>query len=214
VSDDERDQDKRVYWEKVTAIATVATLIMSTLIGFFGVYLGSKAVRLSGEVASAQMRPLLQGERVWYGAGGGTGFTIENNGFGPLHIRQSVYVRFDDKGAVEESLVIGPETNAEDILSFLKLKVFINDKRITVGVPSIGTALGVDRKMPIIQVGDNQKRIQFFHALNEKSFERAVRNLGVCIVYDALDKRRQLFSEKGACEALKITKRKIRLKKS
>lgn len=214
MSDDDKRLDENVYWEKVTAIATVGTLIATTITSLVGIYLGYTAIKLSGEVASAQMRPILQAERVWYGAGGDSGFVIENNGFGPSRIRQSVYVHFDEAGNVAERLILAPTTSADDILGFLKLDAFVNDSRVTVGVPSVGASLGVDKTVPIIQIAEHQQRSQFFKAQNRESFERAIRDLGVCIVYEALDKRRQLFSEKGACEALKITTRRFRLNRS
>ena len=211
---EEAELDENVYWEKVTAIATVGALIVSTLIGLLGIYLGSQAIKLSGQVASAQMRPLLQGERVWFGPGGNSSFTIENNGFGPLEIHQSIYAHFNEDGTVGETIVIRENTTADDLLVFMKLQNFVNDSRVVVGVPSIGSVIGVDKEVAVIQIAEHQQRSQFFKAQNKDAFDNAVRRLGVCIVYDALDKRRQLFSEKGTCKALGITKRKIRLRKS
>jgi len=213
VTDKNDGLDENVFWEKVMAIATVATLITSTLIGFFGIYLGSKAIKLSAEVASAQMRPLLQGEQIWLGEDGASSFTIENNGFGPLQIRQSVYVYFDTDGKIEKTLVLKPKTSSDDILEFLGLSAFINDGRVRVGVPSVGTALGVDKKIPIVQISEHQQSSQFFRGQNKKTFDRAIHKLGVCIVYEALDSRRQLFSERSTCELLRITERKFKLKK-
>jgi len=195
------------------ALATVAALVMSTLVGLIGILLGSKAIKLSGEVASAQMRPLLQSERVWFGPGGDSSFTIENNGFGPLVIRQSVYVIFDEEGEIGETFVLEPDSDADDIINFLKLSAFMNDGRVSVGVPAIGSTLGIDKKLQIIRIAEHQQRSQFFRAQNKQALDQAVRKLGVCIVYDALDKRRQIFSAKGACEALKITRDEFRLKK-
>lgn len=206
--------DENVYWEKVTALATVAALFVSAFIGLLGIYLGSKAIKLSGAVASAQMRPLLQAERVWFGPGGDSGFTIENNGFGPLEIHQSIYAHFKEDGTVGETLVLREDTTADDVLVFLKLQGFVNDSRVVAGVPSIGSVIGVDKEVAVIQIAEHQQRSQFFKSQNKDAFENAVRRLGICIVYDALDKRRQLFSERGACKALNITKRKIRLRKS
>lgn len=210
---DDKEISEKVFWEKVTALATIGTLIASTFIGIFGVFLGARAIKLSGEVASAQMRPLLHGERVWFGAGGDSHFTIANNGFGPLHVKQSIYVHFDDKNQVADSFVLAPQTSSDDILEFLKLTAFTNDGRVTVGVPSVGSTLGAGSDLPIIRVSEHQQRSQFFRAQNKDAFDKAIRHLGVCIVYDALDKRRQLFSERGACETLKITKGRIRLRK-
>ncbi len=96
-------------WQKAAAIATVLTLVSSTLIGGYGVFLGSRALEAATSFESLKVRPLFEYTYSTWMEGGAT-VSFTNLGFGPGVIKdvtayyenavgQAVWFSYGSKGA-------------------------------------------------------------------------------------------------------------------
>lgn len=175
-----------VNWEKVNAVATAGTLLVSILIGGLGVFLGYKALTLATEMESLKIRPILVEEH------GYRQIKIVNAGFGPAGIK-SFSARFRNRDGEYVWLRYSDSANGYNMWDYLEIRG-VNDglsygQSTLVNFPWIGAVYGPNEVFNVLRTPDYDSLPTEWQDKYLDRVKYVYSNLRVCITYESLDEK-------------------------
>lgn len=193
----------RHNWEKASAIATVLTLISSTFLGAYGVYLGQRSISQSARIESAKIQPLLQ-----FASRHGPVEEIifENIGFGPAIIEGLVIGR---KMGSSDFLTLryNEETTYTNVEDFFKVrehnKRFDEFAPVLMGIHPSGAVYAPGQDGVIFTVSDVFARDQEWKNEFRHHFQKLVEQTMACVWYRSIDDVSHQASYNDGCIHLK-----------
>ncbi|GEM_PF-6509152 len=183
-------------WQKAAAIATVLTLITSTFIGSYGVYLGSRALEVVARFESLKIRPLFEFEYsswmdpgakvVFMNIGYGPGTIIGVSAFYETLSGQTIWVSYGkDSVGLRNSKPL-------NIWTFLGVPG-VNDgshKPITVNWPWIGSTYGPGERVNFLKTPPIDEMTDKWRGIYEEVIQQALSSIRLCFAYETIDQVR------------------------
>ncbi|WP_461429224.1 hypothetical protein [Gymnodinialimonas sp.] len=191
-------------WEKASATATILTLISSTLIGAYGVFLGQSAINQVADFESARIQPLIQ---ITSSRGPTEEVAFINIGFGPAIIESVHLARPTTSGSVAV-LHYTEETGYHDIEEFLRIAAhnrrFEDFEPALMGIPRPNAAYAVGEGAPFFTISDVLDRSPEWREEYRRLFQDLVASTMVCVTYRSLDGVQHEAHRHGGCDVSRV----------